>query len=133
MSDIPNYNYKKLPNACYFCGLMLFREAETAWVDNKILYMSQPKINVERAEMLAGIPEVRDVAGIAVLIDDYVLVMDGHHRAYASYLRGDKRVFLRIVDLNKLFTERVERHKGKNKLGLYDITAADIQEIGLLD
>jgi len=133
MTDIPNYNYKKLPNACYFCGLMLFREAETAWVDHEILYMSQPKINVKRAEMLADIPEVRDTAGIAVLIDDHVFVMDGHHRAYAAYLRGDKRVFLRIVDLNKVFTEQVERHKGKDKIDLYDITAADIQEIGLLD
>lgn len=112
---------------------MLYNQAETHWIPTEKIILSQNWVNKNKVETLRDCPEVREVSAIAVHIDDYVFVMDGHHRAYAAYLRGDKEFKVKLVDLNKLFTERVERHKGKEKIDLYDITAADIQEIGLLD
>lgn len=97
------------------------------------LLMSQDWVCEEQVYILKDLPELREDAGIAVRIDDYTFVMDGHHRAFAAYLRGDDYLKLRVVNLNKLFTQSVERHKGKDKIGLYDITASDLQEIGLLD
>ena len=133
MSEYPeNYNYKKLPNAAYCAGLLLFREAEMLWIDYTKLSMSQHQFSVDHAHTLKGIPSVRDVAGIAVKLDDYIFVMDGHHRAYAAYLRGDKRVLLHLVDLNKYFSEKCQRHKNKTKIGLDDLKAADLEEAGLL-
>lgn len=132
MTSITPHNYKKIPNSVYFCGLSLYKISDIKWIDCKKLVSSQEWIDLEKAKIMKDMHDLREVAGIAVEIDDFIYVMDGHHRAYAAELRGDKRVKLRLVDLNKFLSENVERHKGKSKINLDDIKASDLEESGLL-
>lgn len=133
MSDLIHpKNYFPLPNAVYYCALSLYRDVEIVDVELDKLYLSQKCVNKKKCEILKDVPEIRDDAGLATKIENMYFVTDGHHRAVAAHLRGDTTLKLRLIDLDKYFTENVERHKGKDYIDLYDISASDLEEVGLL-
>ena len=125
-------NYFPVPNSIYVSGLLLYQYEKITDIELQKLFLTRQYLNKEQCYKLKQIKKVKNVPILSVYIDDYYFVFDGHHRTYAAYLRGDKTIKTYLVDLNKFFSKNVKRHSSKKKIDLYDISAADLEEAGLL-
>ena len=125
-------NYFPVPNSIYVSGLLLYQYEKITDIELQKLFLTRQYLNKEQCYKLKQIKKVKNVPILSVYIDDYYFVFDGHHRTYAAFLRGDKTIKSRLINLNQFYSNNVKRHKDKNKIDLYDISAADLEEAGLL-
>jgi len=129
-NEIKPKNYFPIPNSVYFSGLMTYRSKKPTRISLDKLILTREVLNKNQCELLKEIKNTPPV--LNVHIADYHFIFDGHNRTYAAYLRGDKTIKTYLVDLNKFFSKNVKRHSSKKKIDLYDISAADLEEAGLL-
>ncbi len=125
-------NYFPVPNSIYVSGLLLYQHEKITDIELQKLFLTRQYLNKEQCYKLKQIKKVKNVPILSVYIDDYYFVFDGHHRTYAAFLRGDKTIKSRLINLNQFYSNNVKRHKDKNKIDLYDISASDLEEAGLL-
>ncbi len=125
-------NYFPVPNSIYVSGLLLYQYEKITDIELQKLFLTRQYLNKEQCYKLKQIKKVKNVPILSVYIDDYYFVFDGHHRTYAAFLRGDKTIKSRLINLNQFYSNNVKRHKDKNKIDLYDISASDLEEAGLL-